>query len=159
MGKITSYTALTATQPDDLLVIVDVHDTSMAPTGTDKKITVASLQKPVTELSPVVTALTDAATIAVNAALGNDFYVTLGGNRTMGAPSSPSDGQKITFEIIQDGTGSRTLTWTGGAGGYAFGSGSAPTLSTAAGATDQAAFRYSARKNAWLYLGTTGGFL
>lgn len=43
MGKITGYTALTATQPDDLLVIVDVHDTSMAPTGTDKKITVSNL--------------------------------------------------------------------------------------------------------------------
>lgn len=110
------------------------------------------------ELAPKVVALTDAATVLVNAALGNDFYVTLGGNRTMGAPSNPADGQKITFEVIQDGTGSRTLTWTGGAGGYAFGSGTAPTLSTAAGATDQAAFRYSARKNAWLYLGTTGGF-
>ena len=117
-----------------------------------------SASVPAAEISPQVVALTDAATIAVNAALGNDFTVTLGGNRTMGAPSNPSDRQKLTFEIAQDGTGSRTLTWTGGAGGYSFGSGSAPALSTAAGAVDQAAFAYSARKNAWLYLGTTGGF-
>jgi hypothetical protein len=110
------------------------------------------------EVSPKVSQLTDAATIAVNAALGNDFYVTLGGNRTVGAPSNPADGQTIRFEIIQDGTGTRTLTWTSGAGGYTFGSGTAPTLSTAAGATDLAAFRYSSRAGKWFALGTTGGF-
>ena len=109
-------------------------------------------------LAPKVVALTDASTIAVNAALGNSGYVTLGGNRTMGAPGNPSDGQTYTFEIIQDGTGSRTLAWASGTGGYSFGSGSAPTLSTAAGATDQAAFRYSARKSEWLYLGSGLGF-
>lgn len=109
-------------------------------------------------IAPSVTALTDGATIAVNAALGDDFYVTLGGNRTMGAPSNPHDGQRILFELAQDSTGSRTVTWTSGTGGYSFGSGSAPTLSTAAGATDQVGFRYSARKQRWLYLGSDTGF-
>lgn len=117
-----------------------------------------STSVPAADLSPQVVALTDAATITVNAAAGNHFWVTLGGNRTMAAPTNAADGQVISFELIQDATGSRTLTWTAGAGGYAFGSGTAPTLSTAAGATDQAAFRYSSRKGAWLYLGTTGGF-
>src|SRR5512142_3555486 len=37
-------------------------------------------------VSPSVVALTDATTIAVDASLGNDFSVTLGGNRTLGAP-------------------------------------------------------------------------
>ena len=82
-------------------------------------------------LAPKTTALADAATIAVNVVLGNDFWVTLGGNRTMGAPSNPVDGQTITFELIQDGTGSRTVTWTSGTGGYSFGAATAPTLSTA----------------------------
>jgi hypothetical protein len=109
-------------------------------------------------LAPKVVVLSDAATIAVNAKLGNDFRVTIAGNRTAGAPANPADGEKITFEVIQDSTGSRTLTWTSGAGGYSFGSGSAPTLSTAAGAADQVAFRYSATKLAWCYLGSTGGF-
>lgn len=109
-------------------------------------------------LSPRVVTLTDAATIAVVASLANDFRVTLGGNRTMGAPSSPADGQVITFEIIQDSTGTRTLTWTSGAGGYSFGSGAAPVLSTAAGATDLAAFRYSAAKAQWLALGSSLGY-
>lgn len=45
MSKITAYTALTSAQSDDLLVVVDVHDTSMAPTGTDKNITLANAVK------------------------------------------------------------------------------------------------------------------
>ena len=43
MTKITGYAALASTQPDDVLPVVDVHDTSMASTGTTKKITVAAL--------------------------------------------------------------------------------------------------------------------
>lgn len=113
---------------------------------------------PAAEISPQVVALTDAATIAVNAALGNEMDVTLGGNRTMGAPSNPANGQRLTFRIRQDATGSRTLTWTGGAGGYAFGAGSAPTLSTAASACDLIAFDYDQVKNQWMSLGSALGF-
>ena len=40
--------------------------------------------------------LTDASTIAVNAALSDYFRVTLGGNRTLGTPSNPADGQQVT---------------------------------------------------------------
>lgn len=54
--------------------------------------------------------LVDQAEIDCNAATGNHFYVTLGGNRTLLNPRNLQDGQKIIFEIIQDGTGSRTLT-------------------------------------------------
>ena len=43
MTKISGYAALASTQPDDVLPVVDVHDTSMASTGTTKKITVAAL--------------------------------------------------------------------------------------------------------------------
>lgn len=110
------------------------------------------------KLAPKVAVLTDAATIAVDASLGNDFRVTLAGNRTIAAPSNPSDGQSVTFEIIQDATGSRTLTWASGTGGFAFGAGVAPALSTAAGVTDIAAFRYSSAKGEWLYLGSGLGF-
>lgn len=55
--------------------------------------------------------LADAATIVVDAAAGNWRRVTLAGNRTMGAPSNATIGQEILFEIIQDGTGGRTLAW------------------------------------------------
>lgn len=78
-------------------------------------------------------ALTDSATITPDFALSNDFSVTLGGNRTLANPSNLVVGQRGTFYISQDGTGSRTLVfgsyykWTGG---------TAPTLSTTASALD-----------------------
>ena len=110
-------------------------------------------------LAPAVVALTDAATIAVNAALGNDFRVTLGGNRTMGAPSNPVDGQDITFLITQPGSGGPyTVTWASGSAGYDFGTAGAPTLSTAANKRDMVAFKYCAAATAWLCMGSALGF-
>lgn len=97
--------------------------------------------------APKVAALTDAATIAVDASLGNVFRVTLGGNRTLGAPANPVDGQEIDFEITQDGTGSRTLAYNAA---YEFSTTLAsPTLSTAAGDVDMLTFRYSAVNSKW----------
>lgn len=55
--------------------------------------------------------LTDAATIAVDAALANSFYVTVASNRAMGNPTNASVGQRILFTIIQNGTGGYALTW------------------------------------------------
>ena len=43
MSKISQYAALTTALADDLALTVDVHDTSMAASGTDKKITLAAL--------------------------------------------------------------------------------------------------------------------
>jgi hypothetical protein len=55
--------------------------------------------------------LTDATTIATDASLGNYFRVTLAGNRTLSNPTNLTDGQRITWEVIQDATGSRTLAY------------------------------------------------
>lgn len=55
--------------------------------------------------------LVDAAGIAVDAALGETFAVTLGGNRTVNAPTNPVLNQRILFVVTQDGTGGRTLGW------------------------------------------------
>lgn len=61
---------------------------------------------------PTPFVLTDAATIAVDARLGSNARVTLlASGHAMGAPTNPSSGQRITFTIIQDGTGGRALTW------------------------------------------------
>jgi hypothetical protein len=43
MSKITDYTALTNVQSDDLLVCVDVHDSTQSPQGTTKKMTFSQL--------------------------------------------------------------------------------------------------------------------
>jgi len=81
----------------------------------------------------VPVALTDAATIAVDMSTFLNATVTLGGNRTLGAPSNVKDGQSGCIEIVQDGTGSRTLAYHAD---WKFAGGSAPTLSTAAGSRD-----------------------
>lgn len=77
--------------------------------------------------------LTDAATIAFDASLGPNGVVTLGGNRTLAKPTNIIAGVGGVLEIIQDGTGSRTLAY---ASGWIFPGGVAPTLSTAAGTKD-----------------------
>jgi hypothetical protein len=83
--------------------------------------------------SGALTALTDAATIAVDMSLGINFSVTLGGNRTLGNPTNTKVGQAGAIVVTQDGTGSRTLAY--GTNWEAAG-GTFPTLSTAASAKD-----------------------
>jgi hypothetical protein len=52
------------------------------------------------------------------------------------------------------------VSWNTGAGGYDFGSGAVPVLSTAASLTDLVSFRYSAAKQKWLCLNSGGlGYL
>jgi hypothetical protein len=78
-------------------------------------------------------ALTDAATIAVDLSAGINFSVTLGGNRTLGNPTNTTNGKSGVIYLTQDGTGSRTLAYSSN---WKFAGGSAPTLTTTAGATD-----------------------
>lgn len=89
------------------------------------------------QVHPAV-ALTDAATINWNLDAAQNAKVTLGGNRTLALPTNIVDGGLYTLEVTQDGTGNRTLTF---ASGYLWAGGTAPTLSTAAGAVDVLSFR------------------
>lgn len=105
---------------------------------------------------PAVVNLTDAATIVVDASLGNDFRVTIGGNATMSTPVNPSNGQQIIVAVTQGSGGSFTLTW---ASGYEFSVGlPQPTLSTGAGQTDLLGFIYNSTKGAWLFAAYVNGF-
>jgi hypothetical protein len=91
-------------------------------------------------------ALTDAATVAVDASLSNVFTLTLGGNRTLGQPTNPKDGQGLTIFITQDGTGSRTLVYHAD---WLFPGGVDPTLSTAIGAEDVLSAVYNGATTKW----------
>lgn len=103
-----------------------------------------------------VVVLTFGATMAVNASLAGHFRVTLTASTgTISSPTSPTDGQKITFEIIQDGTGSRTVAW---GAAFVFGTAGTPTLTTTASKRDLIGFCYSASASAWLFAGSTLGF-
>ena len=98
---------------------------------------------------PAPFALTDGATISIDASVAEHFYVTLGGDRTFAAPTNPVDGRKMLLEITQDGTGSRTRTMNGA---FFYPSGTASVLSTAAGKKDFELFIYSARSSKWEFL-------
>ena len=100
------------------------------------------------KLNYTETTLTDEATVSWNAATEDVAKVTLGGNRTLGSASSGTTGQFISLLIIQDGTGSRTLTWNAA---YEFASDTAPTLTTTANLGDVFVFRYNGSK--WLEVG------
>jgi hypothetical protein len=107
-------------------------------------------------LAPAVVNLTDAPTIAVNASLGNDFRVTIAGNRTMGTPTNPANGQQIIFQVTQGSGAPFTLSW---GTGYEFSADlPQPTLSTTAGQTDLVGFIYNAAMGTWLLAAFLNGF-
>ena len=87
--------------------------------------------------SPTLT-LTDGATIDWNTDSGQVAKVTLAGNRTLNAPTNLENGAYYGLQIIQDGTGGRTLAFNAV---FKFAGGTAPTLSTAANAIDFLNFR------------------
>jgi len=62
--------------------------------------------------TPIVT-LTDATSVAVDLNVGNVFIVTLGGNRTLAAPTNTTTNIGQTGQIVvqQDSTGGRTLSF------------------------------------------------
>lgn len=95
--------------------------------------------------------------IATDASLGNHFRVTPthSASTTMSAPTNPTDGQKITYELVQDSTGSGTISWNAV---FNFGGSGAPTLTTTANKRDLVGFVYSSDAVKWLYLGSQLNF-
>jgi hypothetical protein len=84
-----------------------------------------------------VATLTDGATITPDFEANQNFTVTLGGNRTLANPSNVTSdkvGQVGSIFVVQDGTGSRTLSF---GANWDFIGGTVPTLSTAASAVDR----------------------
>ncbi|MDA9947363.1 hypothetical protein N9C53_01560 [bacterium] len=94
--------------------------------------------------------LSDGANIAWNVINSPVAKVTLGGNRNLSAPSgsTPAAGQFVSLLVIQDGTGSRTLTFNAV---YEFTTDTAPTLTATANLGDVFVFRYNGSK--WLEVG------
>lgn len=94
--------------------------------------------------SAVIINLTDDAIIAIDGSRWNDYAilrVTLGGSRTLGAPTNMRDGQRFLLEVTQDNIGNRTLAYNAI---YGFSTDLAsPTLTTTAGKTDRMLFEYS----------------
>ena len=125
-------TTLTVTDPTaDRTITLPDATTTVAGLAVVQSFTKAQRGTPV--------ALTDASTIAIDMSLGNNFTVTLGGNRTLGAPTNVTAGQSGVIVVTQDGTGSRTLGYNT-IYKFAGGSSNAPTLTTTASAVDVLAY-------------------
>jgi hypothetical protein len=107
-------------------------------------------------LAPAVGALTMGSSVAVNAATANDFRLTLtASTATIASPSNPVDGETIKFQLTQDATGTRILTWNTV---FDFGALGTATLSITPSVTDIVGFVYNAAKSKWLYLGSLLGY-
>lgn len=105
-------------------------------------------------LAPAIAALTQSGgAVAVNAAAGNAFNLSVAGNWTISNPTSPHDGQVIRFRVTSGGA--YTLAW---GTAYDFGTGTAPTLSATSGKVDICAFEYVASIGKWCYLGSGLGY-
>ena len=97
----------------------------------------------------------DGATVTCDLNSGNVHTVTLGGNRII-ALANADVGQKFMTRLVQDASGSRTVTWfntikwTGG---------SAPTLTTTGSKTDVLGFLCTAVSGATAQSGSFDGFV
>ena len=87
--------------------------------------------------------LTDGSTVSWDVQSSPVAKVTLGGNRSLGAGTNGVAGQFVSLLVIQDGTGSRTLSFNAV---YEFKDDLAPTLTTTASKGDLFVFRYNGSK-------------
>ena len=87
--------------------------------------------------------LTDGSSIDWNVLTSPVAKVTLAGNRTLNAATGAQAGQFVSLLIIQDGTGSRTVSFNAA---YEFKDDTAPTLTTTASKGDLFVFRYNGSK-------------
>ena len=133
----TGFSAITTTQADARYATLSTAQTITGAKTFTSTVTITgavAFTSAVNVSGPVnvnTVTLTDAASIVPSFDAGNTFVVTLGGNRTLAAPTSANIGQSGSIRVIQDATGGRTLSYNSA---YQFVSGSAPVMDTSAGA-------------------------
>ena len=128
IGQIPAAAALTSSDIQDLTIATaDIADNAVT----------------TTKIGYAEATLTDGSTVSWDVAASPVAKVTLGGNRTFGAPTNGTTGQFVSLLVIQDGTGSRTITWNAV---YEFAADTAPTLTTTAAKGDLFVFRYNGSK-------------
>jgi len=98
--------------------------------------------------------LTDAATVSLDFTDEWVNKVTLGGNRTVNVIGFPPTGAAVMFQVHQDVTGGRVITWD--AGNFDFGTDGEPALTVTANQFDLLSF-YSTG-TVLKFLGFKGGF-
>jgi len=110
--------------------LIDTFVVEHGTDGTHSDITADSITPTVTKQNLVTGS--DGATVTFDLDTGNIHEVTLEGNRIL-AISNEDEGQVFIIKLIQDATGSRTVTWFST---IKWAGGSAPTLTTTATKAD-----------------------
>lgn len=132
-------------------VYVGVNNSEVA------QFTAAGLTMSAGALKEKVSALSDGATPALNAALGNIFTLSAAGDRTIAVPSNATAGQKIVIAHTASG-GARTLALNTGAGGFRFGSDITALSITASGKTDYIGAIYNGTASFWDIVAVVKGY-
>lgn len=122
----------------------------------------AAITKPLARTSlevphEAVVTLTDGATPALDASLGNVFVLVTTTNPTIAVPTNPVSGQRIIIRVTASG-GARTLALNTGAGGFAFGTTITALTQTASGLTDYIGAIYNVTAAKWQVVGYVKGF-
>lgn len=103
--------------------------------------------------------LTDASTVATNAALGNYFRLTTSTTgRIMGAPTNPTDGQTCMWELLNGNPVTTTVTFTLTTGVGGFNIGPFAITPTVAAKLDIWTATYSATRSQWLITEIVKGY-
>lgn len=106
--------------------------------------------------SSTFVALVDAANIALDASLGENFQVTIAGNRTLDTPTNPANGQLIRVRVTQDAIGGRTLAF---GAGYRFSTDlPSPVIANLPNQISYMTFLYHEIDLVWDYVGQVFGF-
>jgi hypothetical protein len=108
-------------------------------------------------LSAVAT-LTDGASVALDASLGNVFTLSASGNRTISAPTNAVSGQRIIIAHTASG-GARTLSLTtGSSGAFRFGTDITALTATGSGLTDYIGCVYNSGAARWDVVAVVKGY-
>lgn len=108
--------------------------------------------------TPATVALTDGATVALDAAAGKVFKLTAAGDRTISVPTNPLDGRGIIIAHTAS-VAARTLALTtGSAGSFIFGSDITALSQTALGKTDYIGAVYDSTADRWRVVSYVKGF-
>ena len=96
-------------------------------------------------------------TITPDATAGTTVFVTVDATCTINGPTSPYDGQKITFRLAQDATG-HTVTFSTGAGNFLFGTDIPSFTASGANLIDYVGAIYDSISGCWDVVSVIQGF-
>jgi hypothetical protein len=102
-----------------------------------------------------VVTLATTGTITPDATVGPTYETAVSGNITLNGPSSPVDGQKVTFRILNDASHSVTLST--GSGNFRFGT-DIPSYINSVSKTDYIGAIYNSGSSTWDVVSLIQGF-